>query len=659
MIDVPDGLLSPLTDALAWLMQLQLHTSYALLAAIVALIAIINPFPLRARDIDTTLIDLVLIVTRHACGAIAVVVGVILPGVMVLLYGFVHHRTDPAAERTALGFLVQTFADRGWLLAAGLAIGAGIRFTYQRWVAPEFSAWLRAMRQRTEVDVLSDVRAAITALQPKSFEPRRYYRDGWFFVGLDQQDRPVYEPAELIRKTNLQCVGPTRFGKGVALGCLLDQSVRCGHAVIYVDPKHDEWGPWVLKDAAQRVGRRFVVVDLLNDLGGWHPFMAGSLLDRRERIVSAFGLADTGTDADFYKGQERRILDRILAHSNGSIASLLDALEALDADGEPLKAKARRLHDGLREFALVPALNPKQKGLQVADVLRHGWVLYFAGDIDSAILRKATLVFIKEACRLAQTMAAQRDRHLTIAIDELKFLVSQELSNALATTVQTRVNMILLHQSVQDLLAPEDRTLNARAIEASVRANCQMKLLYKCDPDTARWAADMSGTALRKVARMERTEVNDVGGEVWQRERTLGDQEEALIPMNTLLTLPPRVGAFYGPHRLATVVFTSPVKVANQGTLKAGSAISADCADSIPRTVGPRSDPVLADALPGTPKLADAVDVDAGSQPPASSARTKSNPTQRKRRNRSMPSVSAPTPKDEGAAAKAGPQGKT
>lgn len=561
MIEVPQAVLSPAIGLLESLMALQAHASFAILAAIIAFIVIINPYPLRPRDVDTTVLDMALIVSRYVCGIAVLGLGCVLPGLLVLLYGFVHHVREPFPEQAAVSFIAHTVLDRGWLLPLGFAVGCTVRFTYQRWVAPEFSAWLRTIRNRTELDELSDVRKTIGALQPKEFDPRQYYRDGVMFFGLDQQDRPVYEPIDTVRKTNLQIIGPTRFGKGVALGVLLDQAARFGHTVIYVDPKHDEWLPWVLKDAASAVGRRFVMVDLLNNQGGWHPFMAGSILDRRDRIISAFGLGDSGSDADFYKGQERQILDQILPKSSGSIASMLKALEALNEDGEPLKDRARRLYDGLREFAQIPALNPKQKGLQTADVLRQGWLLYFAGDIESAILKKATLVFIKEVCRMAQTLAQERDRHLTFAIDELKFLVSQELSNALATSIQNRVNMIVLHQSVQDLLAPEDRTLNAKAIEASVRTNCQLKLLYKCDPDTAEWAAAMSGTAIRKVARMERTEINDVGGEQWQRERTMGDQEEALIPMNTLLTLPPRVGALYGPQRLAVIAFVHPLRV--------------------------------------------------------------------------------------------------
>jgi hypothetical protein len=149
--------------------------------------------------------------------------------------------------------------------------------------------------------------------------------------------------------------------------------------------------------------------------------------------------------------------------------------------------------------------------------------------------------------------------HLTFAVDELKFLISKELSDALATSLGHGVNMIVLHQSIEDLRGPEDKTLNAEAIEKSVLINCQVKVLYKCDPETAEWGAKLSGTKMVESTRMQKMHINHFGGEVFERERSISLTEEGLIPENTLLTLSPMVGAFYTPHDLAKVVFTSPV----------------------------------------------------------------------------------------------------
>lgn len=445
-----------------------------------------------------------------------------------------------------------------WLLPAGVAGGLASRFFAARYAAPFVSKVVQRLLVRQEDHKQSDMRHEIGRLRARDFDPRRHYRPGRFFVGLDADGQPSLLDAGLFRATHMQIVGPTRFGKGVALGVLLEQAVAEGHAVVYIDPKADAFMPYILADACERAGRRFVYIDLASEDTRWAPFEGGSERDRRSRILACFGLNNTGDGSDFYKSRERAILDTVMPRSGTSIAGLRAALEHKGEDGKPLKENASRLYDSLVEFGMLPSLNPKKGGgNKIADALKSGAVMYVRGSLDDPTVRRATRVFVTEVIQEARRLAPERQHHLTLAIDELKFMISQEVSDALATIAGFKVNMILLHQSIRDLRGPEDRTLNVEALESGVVVNCQLKLLYRAsDPETAEWASLMSGTKIVRTTKSASVEHNRFGGEAYTRTRMLYDLEVPIVSQNEMLSLAPRVGVLFATERLASVVFT-------------------------------------------------------------------------------------------------------
>lgn len=528
-------------------------------------ITFINPLPLRARDQEDTTHEAMLLWVRWV-----LVIGI--PVMTVFLPIYIYMVIDAVrvadlgeqSARVARSWLWDVALSNVWRVASGLTLAMVVKSIFLRFVEPVLSYWFHHGRNTLGIDAKADIRSTAGVLSAKDFSPVDHYKEGQIFFGLDSANTAVYVDLETFRKANLQVIGPTRFGKGVLLGTLLDQAVRAGHVVIYVDPKDDEWLPWVMHHAAG-ADHRFVVIDL-NAVGKqrWAPFAGGTLRERRARITVACGLADTGTDGDFYKRTERGILDEILPKcGSGSIASMLAALEAKGADGKPLRENAARLYESLREWSLVPALNPEKKGLTVEDVLKNGWVFYFRGSMDDRTMLAATRIFIMEVIQQAKRLKTERaGRQLTLAVDELKFLVSQELSDALATSLGHNVNIVICHQSIGDLRAPEDRTLDGAALEQGVVTNCQLKVLYRCDPQTAEWGAKLSGTKQITVVRSEKVHTNVAGGQVYNDDHTLANEEEALIPENVLLSLPPKVGVIYSPRALASVVYTSPMRVA-------------------------------------------------------------------------------------------------
>ena len=447
----------------------------------------------------------------------------------------------------------------GWLLPLSGVVGFGSRICFERYARPFVSRFIQnhvMIKQADEKQ--TDMRVEFSKLKTRDFEPRKFYKKSEIFLGLDIDNKPVYLGGKTYRETHMQVVGPTRFGKGVLLGVMLEQAILQGNSVIYIDPKADKFVPYIMADACEKAGKRMVYIDLASEDTKWAPFEGGTDRDRRSRIIACFGLANSGDAGDFYKAKERAILDTIMPRSGTSIAGLKAALEMKGDDGKPLKENANRLYDSLVEFGAMPSLNPKKGGgNKIGDALKAGHSIYLRGSLDDTTVKRATQTFLSECIQEARRLAPERTTHLTLAIDELKFMISQEVSDALATIAGFNVNMILLHQSLEDLKGPEDRSLNVDAIGSSVLVNCQIKLLYRAsDPETAEWASLLSGTKIIKATKSQTVEANRYYGETFNTPRIIYDLEVPIISMNEMLSLSPRVGVFFVPERLATVIFT-------------------------------------------------------------------------------------------------------
>jgi hypothetical protein len=151
-----------------------------------------------------------------------------------------------------------------------------------------------------------------------------------------------------------------------------------------------------------------------------------------------------------------------------------------------------------------------------------------------------------------------RKSHVTLFIDEVRFLISNPLVDSLATIAGFNANVVIAYQAKNDVRNLTDRTLDAKSIDQSININCQLKLIYgSLDPDTNQWAEEMSGQRLKLITRNEHTKVGGLGEEVWEHSRSLGQEKEGFITENTMLSLKQRVGVLFQPRELAKIVFTS------------------------------------------------------------------------------------------------------
>lgn len=568
----------------------------------------IHFLPLELKPENHDLSDRIFLFFRRIFLGALVGLGVLFPLGLYLAFGMAAGRSNGKAASHVLLGLYADMAMRYWgLPVAAIISGVTMNLCWHRYGEPAISQFLRKHRVKQIEDERSDVRDEVGKYQTKRFDPEKYFIPDNYFVGLGVDNKPIYIPAEIFESTGTASIAPTGFGKGVNAGVLLTQAVRRGNTVFWVDPKGDKRAPHILQAEAKRAGRPFVYLDLTPEgKGSWAPFKGGSLRDRRARLLAAFRLGATGTNADVYKTKERSIVDKILKTTDGSISALLEA-----AIGFLGKDDLSELREGLSEWSQISTFtsNRKRKGHSIEASLLNNAVVYVKGSITDNVIKSATRCYVSELIQEAIRLDSQRTSHLTIFTDEVRFIISNEIVDALATMREFRANMMLATQAISDLRNLEDKTIDGAALQSSVEINCQVKLIYRAgDSDTAEWGQRLSGTKYIRVAGNEKTEINRWGAEKWDKVRAFNQEEVPFFSENVFLSLPPMVTVVYQPRALPQVAFSSWINVdmTNTTWLKKEpeelndpeSAVSASPGPATPAVAPPAGAAALAVAKP-------------------------------------------------------------
>lgn len=460
------------------------------------------------------------------------------------------------------------FGALWWCLFLLLIAPSIFRIVWMRWIQPEISSWVRNLRVRQSGDTLSDIRMELQVLKAKTFSPRDYYLDGQMFLGLDENDQPVYMDDEVFKKNHLAALGPTQVGKGVILAVLMDQAIKKGWGLWVDDKKPDDFWLDIIIESCELWGRPAPLIVDLNAIGpgDYAPFVFGSIRDRRERVVKAFGLLDTGNTADYYKKKEREVIDFLMPYWDGSLPHLGRILEGKEPAIPPEKQKwiqetSDHIRANLSEFSQLESLMATPaKSFNPSDALQAGAVVYIRSSLEDSVVKKGFMALLNEVVQYARK--APLPVHTFFALDEARFSASGMLANSLATVLSKRLSMAICYQSRNDTLNLDDKTENGKSVQTGIETNTQVRLSYRCvDKETADWIAEQTGEVQKTVVRQEMVETNEAGAEEWTGTRSMTQAPENYIPANRLLGLPARVAVLIRPNELATTLFTCWITV--------------------------------------------------------------------------------------------------
>lgn len=406
----------------------------------------------------------------------------------------------------------------------------------------------------------TDVRE-VSSLLPhprQEYDPRDFYQQGEFFMGLDEHGQPLAWAGPL---PHVAIAGTTGSGKGRKLQDLAAQSVANGEALVYLDPKNDEWGPHALHSACLDATVDYRFLRLTPDAPPQINLLEGaSLWEVEELFTATLDLANTGSASDFYRAKDRTAARAVAEWIVSDGLTMAQAYARLERDEEWCE-EAPGFLDKMGELAKLPAINAGQGGYDLAKLIAEGGGLYVVGSMTLQSVRRAQqMLFVR-----AQQLASRRDRlqgplrTVCVIADEAKYHISRPILQGLGASRDKGMRVVLAFQSFADLRdCPADLTPDT--VIGAVVENTPCKLIYRLeDPDTAEWLARKGGTILvdDETRYFDR---NLALAETGVADRSVRQAEHFLFDTNKLLNLPAGWGVLFG-QGIAKACYVSPYRV--------------------------------------------------------------------------------------------------
>jgi len=450
----------------------------------------------------------------------------------------------------------------GALWVSSLAVGLSCMFVWYRFSPRFFERARIKLTKHSELERpgRTDVRSIADHL-PKSqneYDPRTFHREGDFFMGLDQLSKPLYWKGKL---PHLAVVGTSGAGKGRKLQDIAAQSILNSEALVYLDPKGDEFGPHALYTACKENDKPYHYVSLLPDSPAQINILDGAKNWEIEELFTAtLNLADSGKGSDHYKAKDRKAAHEAAAMASAENLTMSELYGRMSSD-EYWVEEAPGFLDKLREMAGVSALNAKQSTFTLSDVVAHGGGVYVVGSMTlQPVKRGQQMVFVR-----IQQLATARDRMtgplrtVCVIADETKYHISRPVLQGLGASRDRGMRVVLAFQSFADLRdCPAD--LNPEMVVGSVVENTPAKMIYRIeDPNTAEWLARRSGVIL--VDDGSRVlDKNIALAETASTERSIRQGEHFLFDTNKLTNLTAGYAVLFG-QGIAKACYISPYRL--------------------------------------------------------------------------------------------------
>lgn len=446
-------------------------------------------------------------------------------------------------------------------LLGGLLIGWGALRFFPTALNLLTSVFTR--RSAIERDRRTDVRQIHQMLPPAvgKFNPLNYIKPKkGLFLGLDERKQPVYLPYQAWKISHVLLSGKTRSGKGVAAQILLTQAIQRGEFVVVLDPKADNWMPYIFHQAAKEACQPYYFLDLRPKAGEQiNPFNGADADQIEAMLIASFSLSEKGDAADFYRLGDRRAAREAAAWLEAHPGST--ARDVLAALGDAWLEGAEGFCSALEEMAQLPAVNA-HGGIDLDALEASGGCLYVVGDMQNTRVIRMQRMLLMRLMLLAKARdnIHSEPRQITVLADEFKVHISKPFMIGLGAAAGWGLHCILAFQSLQDLAdVPAD--LDKDAVRGAVMENCAIQLSYAIkDPNTAEWLAKSTGTILVDDE-IRKVDKNIALAESIQDERSIRQADRYFIDMNMFMNLPKGCGVLSGASRLPKFCYTSPVKV--------------------------------------------------------------------------------------------------
>ena len=219
---------------------------------------------------------------------------------------------------------------------------------------------------------------------------------------------------------------------------------------------------------ANHYERPVCIIDLNSNTPQFNPLYGASELEIFDLFIGGFGLAERGAESDFYRSKERRVVQSWLTQleAGATFNSLANSLTEADHENAP------KLCNDLLELVMLGCINTNQQG-NWYDILDQGGLIYIIGSVRrEPVLRLQKILLLRMMQRLEARDRQNKHTHATIFLDELKYLLCKPSLQALGTIRDKSTNILLAHQSINDLRdVPAD--LDPEAVKSAVMEKIQ------------------------------------------------------------------------------------------------------------------------------------------------------------------------------------------
>lgn len=503
-----------------------------------------------------------------ATGVYWLVLGGIVAG---LLLGGLQYLLTTEAYRADIDMAIDGLMTANFICAGAAVISALIAayFFNLYLIGRRLSVWLNARdvaflknhtsRKGGESDVrnMQDILPYHVNYDPVEFFEAAKERD-LVLLGMSKKDKVVAVPRSVWVKSHVQVMGPPGTGKGVEVGITLSQAIGYGDAVYWFDPKNDQWAASVMATACEKAGVPFVLVNLQRGQPAQiNPFHNVTRDELYELLETGFSLGERGTDADHYRLGDREAAWELCQMVDKPSISAIELYRlALDRLPESVLDQAKGFMSKLKELTRLTATQTAE-GVDMRDFVERGGCLYIVGHTRDDVVIRMQRMLVLRLVQMREAMPHHR-RHVTGFLDEIKYLLSKPVLNALGTVRDKGMNFLLAHQSMGDLGSVPNVELESARREF---LDCTpLRWFYRNkDYDVAEWISNMTGQTLAEVERRSVTR-NEGYAERIEPEVVLMDKQKNLIDTNQVQNLPDGCAVCIGVG-LAKLAYANPIRV--------------------------------------------------------------------------------------------------
>ena len=478
-------------------------------------------------------------------------------------------------------FMPKDFEIGGKLLAWGILFTSGIFFaTYgARVLQARLSLWLSKFTLKNSIrnGSKTDIRFMAKLFNKLiTYNPKKYF-DHYkgIFIGLDENQQPIYISIKEWVTRHFLVVGATRSGKGVIMQILGVQSLRLKETVVFFDPKGDQYMPHIFKAECDRLNLPYHYINLNKDIPQINLIADFEMDDLKNCFIEAFSQRERGAESDMYRKEEQEFIEdfsRFVVQQNNIKAPTKNLNQLCQSYAiDRFKDNGRSTISDLNKLRTIKSIN-STTGKSIAELVDGGGCVYIVGNGLDETSKKVLKFIFCHVMQLAENYyEANNSRNITVFADELVSLISKAV--ALSYTVSLGWGLKIV-SAIQDLklLHGASADLNVEFLRGAIFGNSQNKLFYRCDDiETTDYLSDMTGQIV--VEDEQKTVIrNSLNSEKLESTTRLTQSTRNYIDRNMILSFKEFEAVFCSslPDRsvIASLCKTSPVPLPKKQTGK-------------------------------------------------------------------------------------------